>query len=77
VALTKLGQKPKLGGVRILTDISFRYHSFITFVGVPHFLCISVFAFIFPSFVCLKNFENTKIYFPLLFGFSFLLLVSS
>ena len=35
--ITKLGQKPKLGGVRIPTDITFMFTHFIPVVGVHTF----------------------------------------
>ena len=67
---TKLCQKPKLGGVRISTDIIFMFTHFIPVFGV-HTFSLYYPCYIFPSFllVCLKNFRKTKklvvvIYFP-------------
>ena len=64
LVITKLGQKPKLGGVRIPTDITFTLTHFIPVVGVHTFSlyhpCLNYFScFI---LVCLKYFEKIQKY---------------
>ena len=58
MVITKLGQKPKLGGVRISTDITFMFTHFIPAVGVHPFSLYNPLV-LFSRFllVCLKYFD--------------------
>ena len=60
--ITKLGQKPKLGGVCIPTDITFMFTHFIPVVGVHTYsLYYPCSIYFLPFFLCVwKTWENKK-----------------
>ena len=72
--ITKLGQKPKLGGVRIPTDITFMFIHFIPVVGVHTFsLYHPCLVYFLALFLCVwKTLRKSKNMFLDSFWFFFL-----